>query len=171
MTLVTGDAGAPEDALTFEAFARVIGKSRPYVSKLVAQGRIRPPALTPERKILPAQAQEQIAEGADPARSGGSTSRDDGDATYAANRARKTLADAAKAELDLAERRGQLVERSAISATLAPLFRRLRDELVMVPQQVISDAEVASRCEEALSTALEKFSSEILAHGGAGPAG
>lgn len=156
--------------LTFEAFARQIGKSRPYVSKLVAAGRIRPPALTADRKIIADLAKEQIAEGADPARGpAGVVAEKDG--TYAKQRARKTAADAELAELDLAKRRGELIERSAVAEALSPLLRKLRDDLVGVPRDIVIDPEQAACCEEAIAAVLDRTATEIMSYGGASPAG
>lgn len=168
MTDVTeGDDGSA--GVTFTAFATMIGKSRPYVSKLVAEGRIRAPALTPERLILPDLARQQIAEGADPARaripSGAET-----ESTYARERARKTQADADRAQLELAARRGELVERRLVAETLEPLLRRLRDDVMTVPRDHVLDPVQAQQCEDALAAALERASLEILSHGGAGRA-
>jgi len=170
MTVVTGDGDTPEEALTFEAFARVIGKSRPYVSALVKNGRIRPPALTPERKILASLAQQQIADGADPARGPGGLGATGGEGTYATQKARLTAAQAEQAELALRERRGELVDRAAVADVFGPLLRKLRDDLVGIPRDIVSDPEEADRCEEAITAALEGVSAEILTYAGdAGP--
>lgn len=159
MTDVTGGA-----ALTFQAYAEYIGKSRPYVSKLVALGRIRPPALTADRKILPDLADEQIAEGADPAKgpngapaaipvaAGG---------TYARERARLTAAQAERAELELRVRRGELVERSASAGTLGPYIRELRDAILSAPRDTVLDPVQAADCETALVRILDDFSARL----------
>lgn len=166
MTEVT-EAG-DGDAVTFEAFARLIGKSRPYISKLVKEGRIRPPALTPERKILPDLARQQIAEGADPARGrhGTPVIPVEADGTFASMRARKMAAEAEQAELDLKQRLGELVERSVIVEAIAPPLRKLRDDALAVPRDEIADPALAARIEEALSAVFERTSMEILTNGG-----
>lgn len=167
MTEVTGAGDG--HAVTFEAFAKEIGKSRPYVSKLVANGRIRPPALTPERKIIPELARQQIAEGADPARGASGAAAAEGDGTYAKHRARKTAAEAERAEIDLAVRRGELIERNQVADAISPLLRKLRDDLVGLPRDIVLDPDQASRCEDAIAAVLERTASEILTHGGAHP--
>lgn len=164
MTGVTGDGDAA--GVTFEAFAKIIQRSRPYVSALVKNGRITAPALTLDRKIIPDLAQAQIAEGADPSRGASGRSSAEADGTYASQRARKVAAEAEAAELDLAERRGELIRRSAVAETIGPLLRKLRDDLVGVPRDIVIDPEQAARCEEAIAAVLERTATEILNHGG-----
>jgi hypothetical protein len=161
-----GDAGG----VTFEAFARIIGKSRPYVSKLVKDGRIIAPALTVDRKIIPGLARQQIAKGADPARSARSAPGGATDATFASQRARMVAAQAERAELDLMERRGELIQRTVVADVVGGALRKLRDDLVGVPRDIIIDPGQAAQCEEAITAALERASVEILSHGGGSPA-
>jgi hypothetical protein len=170
MDVVTvGNDGDAPSAVTFAAFAVTIGKSRPYVSKLVAQGRIRPPALTPDRKIIPDLAQAQIAEMADPARGKGGAASVEIGGSYASNKARLAAAQAERAEIELQERRGELVERAAVADTLAPLLRKLRDDILTVPRDVLADIDQADQCEAALAAVLDRTATEILTHGAASP--
>jgi hypothetical protein len=169
MNVVTvGDDGDEPSAVTFTAFAVLIGKSRPYVSKLVAQGRIRPPALTDKKKIIPGLAQQQIAEMADPARGKGGAAPVDASGSYASNKARLAAAQAERAELDLLERRGELIQRAMVGDVIGGALRKLRDDLVAVPRDIVLDPGQAAQCEEAITAALERASVEILNHGGAG---
>lgn len=124
MTAVTAGDDA---ALTFAAYAERIGKSRPYVSKLVAQGRITVRAMTPDRKIIPALADEDIARGADPARTASIALPLGDEATYAHQRARKAAADAETAEIELARLKGDLIPRALVVETWSPRVRELRD--------------------------------------------
>jgi phage terminase Nu1 subunit (DNA packaging protein) len=171
MTVVTvGDDGGQPSGVTFAAFAALIGKSRPYVSKLVALGRIREPALTADRKIIPDLARQQIAEMADPARAKAGQATGDADGTYASNRARLAAAQAERAEMEVQERRGELLPRGAIVETFGPLLRKLRDDILNVPRDVLADPDQADQCETALAAVLERTASEILSHGAAAPA-
>lgn len=171
MTGVTGEG----DGVTFQAYAEMIGKSRPYISKLVAQGVITAASLTPERKIIPRLADADRAKGADPARAKGSsglllTATDD--ATFNAQRTRKMAADAERAEIELRARKGELIDRREIQSVWAPLLRQLRDELLAVPRDVITDPVEVAECEGALATRLEGFCHRLAAgatennHGG-----
>jgi phage terminase Nu1 subunit (DNA packaging protein) len=168
MTVVTGEDGT--EGVTFEAFARIIGKSRPYVSKLVKDGRITAPALTPDRKIIPDLAKQHMAEGADPARRGAAVPAGEADSTYASQRARMVAAQAERAELDLQERRGELIQRTLVADVIGGALRKLRDDLVAVPRDIVLDPGQAAQCEEAITAALERASVEILNHGGGSPA-
>lgn len=171
MTVVTAGDAAPDDGagVTFEAFARIIGKSRPYVSKLVKDGRIHGEALTADRKIIPAIAQQQIAETADPGRGARGSAAGEHTGSYATGRARKVAAEAERAELDLLERRGELIPRSVIAEALSPALRKLRDDLIGIPRDIVADPDQAEQCEAAIAAALERTATEILNHGGAQP--
>lgn len=156
MTGVTGD-----DPLTFTAYAERIGKSRPYVSKLVTLGRISARSLTPDRKIIPSLADEDIARGADPARGAIVALPMADDATYAHQRARKAAADAETAEIELSRLKGELIPRSQVQQTLGPWLRELRDTILSVPRDTVLDPVQAADCETALTKALAAFSSRL----------
>lgn len=160
MTAVTDGDDQP---LTFAAYAERIGKSRPYVSKLVAQGRITARAMTADRKIIPALADEDIARGADPARSAAPVLPVADDATYARQRARKAAADAETAEIELQVLKGDLIRRSIVSQTIAPWIRELRDNILGVPRDTVLDPVQAADCEAALARALAEFSARLAA--------
>ncbi|WP_191085637.1 hypothetical protein [Roseococcus microcysteis] len=173
MTGVTGEG----DGVTFQAYADMIGKSRPYVSKLVAQGVIRPASMTADRKIIPHLADADRAASADPARAkpggaGQGLLPASEDATFNAQRTRKMAADAERAEIELRARKGELIERSQIQQVWAPLLRQLRDDLTAVPRDVITDPVEVADCETALAAALEAFCARLEAgasesnHGG-----
>lgn len=181
MTDVTGAGdGPPAGGMTFQAFADLIGKSRPYISKLVGEGRIRPPALTADRKIIPDLAQRQIAESSDPLRPS-AAARGDGDTpTVAAMKARRAAADAERAEIETRRaaaeeriRHGELLERAIVTATLGPLLRELRDQSLAVPREHVLDPAQAAACEEALRVVFLRASDRILTDADAGgrPAG
>lgn len=171
MTLVTAGDGTPDElvGVTFEAFARIIGRSRPYVSKLVKDGRIHSEALTADRKIIPAVAQAQIAESADPGRGAHGKPSGESSGSYAKGRAALVAAQAERAELELLERRGELLPRSVIAETLSPALRKLRDDLLGIPRDIVTDPDQAEACESAIAAALERAATEILNHGGAQP--
>lgn len=162
---MSGDSGDHGDGppLTFTAYARRIGKSQAYISKLVGQGRIRPPALTPDRRILPALADQQLADGADPARTtnGAPAILTSADGTYARERARLTAAQAERAEIELRARKAELLERNAVAGTVGPFVRELRDAILAAPRDTVLDPVQAADCEAALLAALTEFSGRL----------
>jgi hypothetical protein len=159
MTVVTGDGDAP---MTFAAYAVRIGKSRPYVSKLVADGRITGRALTDERKIIPHLADEDIARGADPARSRAPAALPaSDDATYAKHRARKAQADAETAEIELRQLKGELIPRAQVAQALGPWVRELRDSILGAPRDTVLDPVQAADCEAELVKVLTLFSGRL----------
>lgn len=162
MTAVTAYDDAP---LTFAAYATRIGKSRPYVSKLVADGRITGRALTEERKIIPHLADEDIARGADPARSRAgaalATLPTSDDATYAHQRARKAAADAETAEIELQRLKGELIPRAQVAQVLGPWIRELRDSVLGAPRDTVLDPVQAADCEAELAKVLTHFSGRL----------
>lgn len=163
MTAVTG-GDAPEQPETFAAFAQRIGKSRPYVSKLKAQGVFSAAAFAPDGRLIPSVALADMEANADPARGArGVPAHEASDATYARQRARKTAAEAERAELELRARKNELIERATIASTLAPWIRELRDAVLAVPRDVVLDPVVAADVEAALNAALAGFSSRLAA--------
>jgi hypothetical protein len=159
MTTVTGDGDAP---LTFAAYAERIGKSRPYVSKLVAEGKISARALTDDRKIIPSLADEDRARTADPARSrAAATLPATDDATYAHQRARKAAADAETAEIELQRLKGELIPRAQVAQVLGPWVRELRDSVLGAPRDTVLDPVQVADCEAELVKVLTLFSARL----------
>jgi hypothetical protein len=116
-------------------------------------------------KIIPRQALAAMAAHADPARRrpGSAPPAPTGsEATYARERARKTAAEAERAELDLRARKGDLVERSAIVTTLGPAIRDLRDGILGVPRDTVLDPVQAADCESGLAALLTDFSAKLI---------
>jgi hypothetical protein len=174
MTAVTDGDGLDQPE-TFAAFALRIGKSRPYVSKLKAEGRIGARCFDEHGRIIPRLALEDMAAHADPARSTRQVS-EASDATYARQRARKTAADAERAEIELKARKGELLDRGLITTTLGPWIRELRDNIRAVPRDTVLDPVQAADCEARIEAAFADFSGrlagyvETATHGGAGAA-
>jgi len=86
-------------------------------------------------------------------------------------RRRKLTAEAEQAELDLAKRRGELVERSVVAEAISPCLRKLRDDLLALPRDHVADPGLSAQLEEAIAGLLERTSLEILTNGGASAAG
>jgi hypothetical protein len=162
MTAVTGDPDGLSEPETFAAFADRIGKSRPYVSKLKAEGKIGARCFAADGRIIPRLALEDMAANADPARRKAPAITTEGaDATFARQRARKTAAEAERAEIELRARKGDLVERAIVAGTLAPWVRELRDGILGVPRDTVLDPVQAADCESALAKVLTDFSAKL----------
>lgn len=158
------DGGDDDAPVTFTAYARRVGKAQSYISKLVAHGRIRPPALTADRKIIPRLADQQVAEGADPAKGPNgapATLPASSEGTYARERARLTSAQAERAEIELRARKGELIERSRVAGVMGPYIRELRDAILAAPRDMVLDPAQAADCEGALLEALATFSGRL----------
>jgi hypothetical protein len=166
--VTTSDADAP---LTFAAYATRIGTSRPYVSKLVASGIIHGPALTPgriagSRLILPAIADQQRA-AASPA---DGRARPDLPAspssTLAAERQGLIAAQRERTEMENATRRGELIDRTVIAATLLPAGRRLTERHKQALRDAIHRRLPLHQAEAAMDQATHEFIAEITTDGG-----
>lgn len=165
MTVVTPDGD--ETPVTFAAFAVLIGKSRPYVSALVAKGIICAPALTPERLIIPSLAIAQIAaaatrpkaDAAEPAAPGTS-------ATLNTERQRLTTAQANRVELENQVRRGELIPRTALAAALPPLARRYVDRLRQAIRDTVTDDVERATLLDRLDAETESFITKAQTDGG-----
>jgi hypothetical protein len=143
MTSLTPDDDAP---ITFQAYATRIGKSRPYVSKLVAEGKIHGDALVPDgrnQRIIPSRADAQRTAAADPARAPGTAQRPHADTPFTTERTRKLAADRELAELELAIRRGRYLERAVAVPAIAGFFRTIRDGVILAIRDNPDQAEDA----------------------------
>jgi len=176
MTGVTSD-GDGSEPVTFGRFAELLGKSRPYVSGLKAKGVIHGAAFSPDGRIYPAIARQQMAQAADPARAAPArTLLSPGEGTYAAARERKTRAEAERAEIELQVRKGELVSRGRVSEVLMPVLREMRDAVLDVPRDALVDPVLESEVRAALTRALDEFATRIartaaeMTDGGAAPA-
>ena len=172
MTDVTPPDGAPEAPESFADFARRIGKSRPYVSQKVADGTICPPALTPDRKIIPSLAIQLLAAAATrpkpTAPAAGADAPSAG--TLNAERTRLITAQANRAELETQARRGELIPRTALAEALPPLARRYADRIrQLIRDTVIDDVERATLLDR-LDTETDSFITKALTDGGEPPA-
>jgi len=174
MSVLTADDDAAP--LTFAAYAERIGTSRPYVSALVKAGKIHGEALVAGRKansrlIVPAIADAQRA-AASPGdgRSRPDTAAASSSSTLAREREGLIAAQRLRAEMDNAHRRGELIERSVIAATLLPAGRRLVDRHKQALRDAIARRLALHEAEAAMDRATTEFIVEITADGGAHPA-
>lgn len=105
-------------------FARHRGVSRQSVSKMIAAGRIGGAALTPDGRIVVAEADRQL---------GPVTSSEDAPPALAESKARKAAADARRAELAVAEMEGRLIDKAATLRTVQQLAQSERDAILAWP--------------------------------------
>jgi len=167
----TGESGMPR--LTITEIAARVGVHKSTVSRQVRRAGL----VGPDGRV-DLVAYEELRSGAlDPAlqTTGRAPAEPEGDAPQIAiERARKMAADAAMAEIELAKKRGELIEAAAAEAEYEDLFRRLRDRLLAVPQEVAGDCarladEVAieGRIAQALKAALRDFAGGLKESGNA----
>jgi hypothetical protein len=155
----------PDAPVTFQAYADHIKTSRPYVSKLVKDGIIHGPALVPgkalgSRLIVPSIADGQRA-GASPA---DGRSRDipaASSSSLAREREGLIAAQRQRTEMDNATRRGELIERATIAATLLPAARRLVDMHKKVLRDAIYRRLTIREAEAEMDAATHTFVAEI----------
>jgi hypothetical protein len=160
--------------LTFQAYAERIGTSRPYVSKLVGAGKIHGPALVPgkaanSRLIVPSIADEQRAAASPLDGRSADALPLASSSTLAREREGLIAAQRLRAEMDNAQRRGELIERSAIAATLLPAGRRLVDRHKQALRDAIARRLPPHEAEAEMDKATVAFIQEITADGGAHP--
>ncbi|MCW3477354.1 hypothetical protein [Limobrevibacterium gyesilva] len=134
------------------SYAEHRGCSAAYISKLIRLGKLAPPAVTPDGLIdvaladaMLGPASPQLSAGRDPA----PRPDPDGDAdaeAYASSRARREATNAKRAELELAELEGRLVDRAAVQREVEEMVRSLRDRVLNVPRDIA--ASVATMTDE-----------------------
>lgn len=169
------DVTPPDDdvPLTFAAYAKRIATSRPYVSKLVGEGKIHGAALVPgkakgSRLIVPSIADEQ-RNAASPADGRTRDIPASSSSTLAREREGLVAAQRLRAEMDNATRRGELIERTTIAATLLPAGRRLVDRHKQALRDAIARRLPVHEAEAAMDAATLAFIAEITHDGGANP--
>lgn len=156
-------ASTDEVAVSFKDYAKLIGVSQPYISKLVSTGTIHGEALTADRKIIPSVAERQRAEAAarvaKPVVASG--------ITLLQARLLLTTEQAAKAALENKARRAELIERDALAIALPPLARRYADAIAQVVRDTVADDEEREALLDRIHRATTEFIAEALTHGGA----
>lgn len=155
------DGDGLDQAETMAAFAVRIGKSRPYISKLKAQGVITGRAFDQDGRIIPRLALADMA--ANTLTGGRTIAAEASDATYARQRARKTAADAERAEVELQARKGELLDRAIIAPTLSPWLRDLRDNVLAAPRDTVLDPVQAADCEARIAETFAEFANRLTA--------
>lgn len=90
------------------------------------------------------------------------------DSEFQRERTRKMAADAARADLELQVRRGELVPRTVVAGVIGPAARQLRERLVEVARDHISDDAERARVTDLIDDVFEQFARETIDAGGAG---
>lgn len=179
----------------------VFGAGRPsLITKYIQSGMITAPALRSDGKIVRRLADAQLAEKLDPARTanpaanerarlvpedarpagepGGANGVDPaaaspGDSDYARERTRLAAAQRQLRELELAEKRGEVVDRAAVARAERDTSRRVRDRLLSIPTKIaarlvgVTDARTAAQIvRDAINEALNEISDELDPDGG-----
>jgi hypothetical protein len=163
-----------DEPLTFAAYADRIGTSRPYVSKLVGNNIIHGPALVPgkargSRLIVPSIADQQRTDASPHDGRATDSLPAASSSTLAREREGLIAAQRLRAEMDNAQRRGELIERTTIAATLLPAGRRLVDRHKQALRDAIARRLSINEAEAEMDKATLAFIQEITADGGASP--
>lgn len=126
-----------DECVSKSQFARILESHPSRITQLIKDGILKPPALTPEGMVVTALAFEQLlaagsilprADAAAPRAVAAVASDAPGDAmTYDEARAAHETLKVKLAELDLAERRGELVPKALADHVLFDCTRALRD--------------------------------------------
>lgn len=111
--------------LTKSKYAKHRGCAPSYITKLIKDGKLAPPALRPDSRIDVAAADLMLGSPAAPLLQPSSLSPVSPDQpVYAAERARREAAEARLAEIKLATREGSILDAAAVSAAAETVFSR-----------------------------------------------
>jgi hypothetical protein len=133
---VRAPAPAVRQIVRKSAYASHRGCSPAYVSKLIREGKLTSPAITPDDLIDVALADAQLSAMSDPARVDDQVdaqlqeaAASDDQPTFAAAKTRREEANANIAEMELAKRRGELVDRQSVFDAFYEIGVQVRDAL------------------------------------------
>lgn len=143
------------ERLSQRAYARHRGVSHEAVRKAVNAGRIP----MHEGRIDPAEADAAWERNSDPAKRRATSESLRTNAAYAHARAERERCRAEIARLDLARRRGLLMERAEVERLAFTRGRRVRDQLLALPAQlaaVIAGTEDPATVERVLEDAIDR---------------
>jgi len=155
-------------------YAQHRGCTLPHIYNLIRQGKLGPPAVTPDGRIDVALADKMLGPPRQDkaARIQPVTARvaEDDAPVYAVERARRERAQAALAELQLAERQGKLLHVDAVRAAAVSVFGRAMAKIaegfsdLAVELAAMTDAgRIADRLAEHLRRNMAGLSEEFLA--------
>ena len=147
--------GRAAGAVSKKRYAEHRGCSQAYISKLIRLGKLEAPALLPDGRINVALADQMMGTEPDAAEATAGGPR------YAQERARREAAQAERAEIELRQLKGELIERSAVAQTLGPWLRQLRDDVLGVPRDTVLDPLSAADCEAGLVAVFAAFSAKL----------
>ncbi len=153
-SLTEPSAPLGSDPVAKSTFARMIGCDKSRITVWCQTGTLNGPAVTMAGRIVPSIGVAQlIASGSmrarsnaatpDPRRAGAADSPDEGISTY--DRSRAVLEDlrVQRAQLDLAERRSELVPRALADTILFDAARALRNSWITWPARVVATMAVS----------------------------
>ncbi len=142
--------------MTQAAYSRHRGVSRSAVAKAVADGRI----VLIDGRIDPTIADAQWktnTRARSDVRSQGKEGQSDATngESYGTARARRELAEASLAEIQLAEKRGELVNRAGVEMAIETGFRLLRDSVMAAPDRMALDTTTLATVRSGLRAAFD----------------
>ncbi|WP_127787136.1 hypothetical protein [Rhodovarius crocodyli] len=90
------------------------------------------------------------------------------DSEFQRERTRKMAADAARAEMELQARRGELVPRTVVAGVIGPAARQLRERLQEMARDNVTDDAERVRLADLIDDIFEQFARETIDAGGTG---
>lgn len=151
-------------------YAKHRGCSAPYISKLIRQGRLTPPALDIDSGMINvAEADRMLGDAVEADEPAAQTPRPSRSGNLTEARTRDIEAKAELAEMEVARRRGELLRRDAVATAAQSLFERVVAEVLGVPAAVSLDlasltdpAAIEDNLTAALKRALAGMHEEFL---------
>lgn len=145
--------------MTQAAYARHRGVSRNAVARAVKGARI----VLIDGRIDPAIADAQWkanTRARSDVRSRGKTDQPDttNGGSYGSARARRELAEASLAEMQLAEKRGELINRAGVEMAIETGFRQIRDSVMAAPDRMALDTATLATVRDGLRAAFDDAS-------------
>jgi hypothetical protein len=157
--------------MTQAAYSRHRGVSRSAVAKAVADGRI----VLIDGRIDPTIADAQWktnTRARSDVRSHGKSEQPDATTggSYGTARARRELAEASLAEIQLAEKRGELINRAGVEMAIETGFRQIRDSVMAAPDRMTFDTATRAIVRDGLRAAFDDAAKAFPSLPGPAPA-
>lgn len=151
-------------------YARHRGCAPSYITKLIGQGKLAPPALLPDGRIDVAAADRMLGDAAPALVLATPPAPQPSDQpVYAAERARREAAEARLAEIKLATREGAILDAEAVAVAAEMVFTRALQRLqagvsdLSIPLATMTDpAAIADRIAAELRRAMAGIHEEFL---------
>lgn len=146
--------------LTKAAYAEHRGVSASYISKLIREGRLAPPALLPNGRVNTILADQMLGASAPADDVELPGVRSDGP-NYSVERARREAAQAELAEIELQRRRGESLSVAQVERQVFEKDRRIRDAILAAAETVAPKAHAAPNAQTAADVIRSAMSAAL----------